>query len=191
MSIVDSVAQGKRRGSENSRSAVFPVSDNLGYVSNMNSFFAALNNNLDLEAAEILPNLLLSSQYVALDINVLLKYRITHILNAASYVENRFSHNFIYKRVNVIDLPSEDIKSYFEECCRFIHEARRSGGRVLVHCNAGVSRSVSFVCAYLVKYEKFSVINALAYIREKRPVARPNAGFIKQLMDYEVEIRNV
>uniref|UniRef100_A0A5S6QNL5 Protein-tyrosine-phosphatase n=1 Tax=Trichuris muris TaxID=70415 RepID=A0A5S6QNL5_TRIMR len=191
MSIVSSVIQSKRHRSASSGSAAVPDYENLGFVSNMSSYFLAFNNSLDLQVAEILPNLLLSSQHVALDINLLQQHRITHILNAASFVDNRFSQNFVYKRVDIVDMPSANIKSYFEDCCRFIHEARRSGGRVLVHCNAGVSRSVSFVCAYMVKYEKFSVITALAYIREKRPIARPNPGFLKQLMDYETEVHRI
>jgi protein-tyrosine phosphatase len=44
----------------------------------------------------------------------------------------------------------------------------------LVHCAAGISRSVCLVVAYLIKVHKMTPEAALAKIREKRPWAGPN-----------------
>jgi dual specificity phosphatase 12 len=69
-----------------------------------------------------------------------------------------------------------------------------SPGAVLVHCAMGKSRSVTAIIAYLLwKYpHRFgkadptvtaqqAVLQALQWVRETRPVAEPNDGFMRQL----------
>ena len=51
--------------------------------------------------------------------------------------------------------------------------ARREGGGgggVLVHCQAGMSRSATVVIAYLMKELDIDQVQALDMVREKRPV---------------------
>ncbi|KMT15475.1 hypothetical protein BVRB_3g058320 isoform A [Beta vulgaris subsp. vulgaris] len=45
--------------------------------------------------------------------------------------------------------------------------------------------SVTIILAYLIKRRGMTVSQALEYVRSKRPQASPNAGFIKQLKNYE------
>lgn len=52
---------------------------------------------------------------------------------------------------------------------------------MLVHCAAGVSRSASFVIAYLMKKRDMLYPDALRYVKERRKVISPNSGFKKQL----------
>ena len=40
--------------------------------------------------------------------------------------------------------------------------------------------------AYLVS-KQIPLAEALSYVKSKRPVARPNAGFLKQLLAYELQ----
>jgi protein-tyrosine phosphatase len=56
---------------------------------------------------------------------------------------------------------------------------------VLVHCAAGVSRSASFVIAYLMRVEKMKYVDAYQSVKTKRQIIRPNSGFVKQLREYE------
>lgn len=66
----------------------------------------------------------------------------------------------------------------------FIDECRKDGGRVLVHCNAGVSRSAAVVIGYLMAVERgLTYDGALDRLRAKRPCCRPNNGFAKQLRE--------
>jgi protein tyrosine/serine phosphatase len=58
-------------------------------------------------------------------------------------------------------------------------------GNVLVHCTAGISRSVSIVAAYLIKEKGMSAVNAINFIRTKRPIADPNPSFMRQLQTLE------
>ena len=53
-----------------------------------------------------------------------------------------------------------------------------------MHCQAGVSRSVSLVIAYLIRKERISYEVAYEKVRERRPVANPNKGFVKQLKQF-------
>ena len=46
-------------------------------------------------------------------------------------------------------------------------------GCVLVHCGAGKSRSVAVVVAYLCRYAGMSYVEALAFVKSRRPGAAP------------------
>ena len=62
--------------------------------------------------------------------------------------------------------------------------ALKSGGHLLVNCWQGASRSTTMVLAYLVKYEKLNLAEALRLVKAKRDV-RPNDGFLLQLIEFE------
>lgn len=52
----------------------------------------------------------------------------------------------------------------------------------------GKSRSVTFIVAYLMKFMKMKLDEALLYIKRIRRTAYPNYGFISQLKEYEKQI---
>ncbi|CAF4263091.1 unnamed protein product [Adineta steineri] len=62
--------------------------------------------------------------------------------------------------------------------------------KVLVHCQAGISRSSSIVLAYLIRYHNDSLEKAYEYLLERRPIAAPNYNFLIQLIRYEKELKN-
>lgn len=63
------------------------------------------------------------------------------------------------------------------------------GGAVLVHCYAGVSRSASCVIAFLMQECGLTFMEAMTYVRKKRPIVFPNFGFQRQLMEFEKALR--
>lgn len=90
--------------------------------------------------------------------------------------------------VDGIDDTSEEKDSltpHFRATSRFIEQARTDGGKVLVHCWRGKSRSVTIVIAYLIKYHGLTPKAALRLIQETRPKANPNGGYWKELQDYK------
>lgn len=81
-----------------------------------------------------------------------------------------------------------DSKFGLKAATAFIHEARRSHKKVMVHCSMGISRSAAVVIAYLMQHEKMSLRQAWDRVRERRGIARPNAGLIRLLGRFEVEL---
>jgi len=51
----------------------------------------------------------------------------------------------------------------------------------LIHCKAGISRSVTILISYLMLKFNITAKDALKIVRENRPQVNPNYGFMKQL----------
>lgn len=84
------------------------------------------------------------------------------------------------------DTPDQNISQYFPVCNDFIHAARLRDGNVLIHCLAGMSRSVTVTVAYIMSVTPLNWKEALRVVRTGRAVANPNLGFQTQLQDFEV-----
>lgn len=66
----------------------------------------------------------------------------------------------------------------------FIEEARSQGGRVLIHCSQGVSRSAALVIAYLMWKQGRGYDEVYQQVKGLRGVVNPNIGFICQLLQW-------
>ncbi|XP_066254419.1 dual specificity protein phosphatase 14-like isoform X2 [Euwallacea similis] len=91
----------------------------------------------------------------------------------------------LFHRVNVLDSSDSNISQYFDEVADVIEQVAASGGRTLIHCLAGISRSATFCIAYLMKHRRISLLEAYNYVKARRPRIKPNCGFFKQLIKYE------
>ncbi|CAM9469652.1 unnamed protein product, partial [Sphacelaria rigidula] len=69
---------------------------------------------------------------------------------------------------------------------RFLTHVEKCGGRALVHCVAGCSRSVSMVLLHLMETHRIRLKVAFSHVRAHRMVAMPNEGFLFQLAMSEV-----
>ena len=78
------------------------------------------------------------------------KLGITHIITAILGVPPQFPEDYVYMTVPVRDVESEDIQKFLPETTEFIKDAVESGGKVLVHCICGVSRSATIVAAWMM-----------------------------------------
>lgn len=90
--------------------------------------------------------------------------------------------NINYHRIIIPDIMEVNIVSYFLETFKFIDVQE---GNVLIHCFAGISRSVTIAIAYLMYSENLSYLESLDIVRKCRSCALPNIGFSMQLMFYE------
>ncbi len=75
------------------------------------------------------------------------------------------SQGLQYLCIQISDSPEENLRQHFAKCIDFIHEARVANQSVLVHCLAGVSRSVTLTCAYLMTVTKLSHKDVLSAVR--------------------------
>lgn len=95
---------------------------------------------------------------------------------------------FQHCHVPLDDNPSEDLLGKLSSALAFIQDSLNSGGKVYVHCVAGISRSASVVIAYFVQYHSMSLHAAFKFVEERRPLIRPNPGFCDQLVIFEKQV---
>ncbi|KAI6647931.1 Dual specificity protein phosphatase 4 [Oopsacas minuta] len=140
--------------------------------------------------AQILPFLYLGSEYHATNIEWLNKYGIEAILNVSNRYPDIDESQYEYKHLPVRDTGDSDITCIFQESFAFINNVRESGRKLLVHCQAGISRSATICIAYLMLTEGRSMDGALEYVRSCRKWVSPNFGFMGQLFEYEAELKS-
>ncbi|DBA92810.1 TPA: dual specificity phosphatase 12, variant 2 [Trebouxia sp. C0004] len=88
-----------------------------------------------------------------------------------------------YKRLHVKldDADHANLLLHLPSASAFIQSALYGGGKVLVHCAAGISRSATVVMAYLMETEQLTPEEALQAVRQHAPWVDPNPGFKHQL----------
>jgi dual specificity phosphatase 12 len=119
---------------------------------------------------------------------------ITHVLVAGKYLEKFFPDKFKYLDFQVDDIDFENLFKYFQTAYEFIDDCITNNGIILIHCAAGISRSTTFTCCYLIKKLQIEFDKALEMVKKARPIAGPNYGFQKQLKLWylqEVEKKDV
>ena len=137
---------------------------------------------------EIVPGLDLGDFASACNKDILKKQNFTHIVTAILGVDEMYPDDFRYLTLPLRDVRSETIFTTFTDSSEFISNALESGGKVLVHCVCGVSRSATLVAAYLIKEYGMNCNQAIDYIHSKRNIVNPNSGFKRQLQRYDAII---
>ncbi|KAM9331791.1 dual specificity protein phosphatase 10 [Pholidichthys leucotaenia] len=145
----------------------------------------------DAVISPILPFLFLGNERDAQDLDLLLRLNIGYVVNVTTHLPlYHASSGLRYKRLPATDNSKQNLRQYFEEVFEFIEEAYQSGRGVLVHCQAGVSRSATIVIAYLMKHTLMTMTDAYKYVRSRRPVVSPNLNFMGQLLEFERDLNS-
>jgi len=143
-------------------------------------------------ATQVTPFLFLGNMTDASDVDTLARLGIDHVLNVTAVKPTyQQSSKITYKQLHAADNGSQNIKQYFEEAFTFIDQARGCKGSVLIHCQAGVSRSPTIAIAYLIKYFSMSMVEAYKFIKNRRSIISPNLNFMGQLLEFEQGIKGV
>ncbi|KAF4617602.1 hypothetical protein D9613_005988 [Agrocybe pediades] len=162
------------------------------------------------ECQEILPGLLLGPFVASKSLDTLLNLGVTHMCKMiftmlavvgirltrllsvcirdakeAFSVKPRFPDRFQYKVLDVEDNEEQNLIRLFPEAKTFIDQAIDQGGRVLVHCNGGISLSPAFVVMFVMERCQLSWEDALHFVQNRRYCISPNGGFLAQIKEYE------
>jgi len=159
-------------------------------------------------ASEVTRFLYVGNMRDARDEALLKRLGIDHVLNVTTTATQAQSSlpGITYKQLHAADNGYQNLKQYFEEAFEFIDRARyssnssttnnnnadrngtggNSSGAVLVHCQAGVSRSPTIAVAYLIKnFPSMSMLDAYRFVKSRRSIISPNLNFMGQLLEFE------
>ncbi|KAI9512464.1 protein-tyrosine phosphatase-like protein [Russula earlei] len=135
------------------------------------------------QCQEILPGLLLGPFQVSK--NLVLAQGARHLAHEAFSVRPRFPESFEYLVLDVQDSEEQNLIRLFPRAQQFIDSALSRSGRVLVHCNGGISLSPAFVIMFVMQYYQLSWEDALHLVQNRRYCISPNGGFLTQIKEYE------
>ncbi|URD92821.1 Actin-fragmin kinase, catalytic [Musa troglodytarum] len=134
-------------------------------------------------------NLFIGGALAARSMYTLQYLGITHIMclcsNEIGQSDSQYPDLFQYKNFSIGDEEDTDISNIFEEACDFIDHVECSGGKVLVHCFEGKSRSATVVLAYLMLRKGYTLSEAWNILKKVHRRAQPNDGFAKVLLDLD------
>jgi len=135
------------------------------------------------------PFLYLGPYYAAeLDLDLLKQKQITHILNVTCEIETIHKNNLKTLQISIDDAPNVAIDEHFTEALTFIKGCLEEKGCILVHCQAGVSRSSTMVLSFLLEHLRMNLSQSLTYLKKRRNVISPNMGFIRRLHTFELSL---
>lgn len=141
--------------------------------------------------SEITENLFVGSRPRRDDIVALKDIGITHVVSCLPEREQSnlsyLSRDFECLFVPVCDSINEDIACAFPSVFEFAAKAseKDAGAKLLVHCEAGVSRSATVAIALVMHSQSKTFFDAFLKVRQGRPEALPNIGFASQLQQLE------
>eukprot|EP00041_Stephanoeca_diplocostata_P011416 m.188847 g.188847 ORF g.188847 m.188847 type:complete len:390 (-) comp18528_c0_seq43:2967-4136(-) len=140
---------------------------------------------LSITPSEILPHLIIGSKRDAGDKALLDRLGIKYIVNATPDCPCHFQDELSYLRLAVKDCWNQNLPAHFKDAFDFINRARSDGGKAMVHCNAGISRSAAIAIAYVMAEESQPLKEAYSFVKSKRPVISPNLDFMGELQQFE------
>ncbi|MEQ2281202.1 hypothetical protein AMECASPLE_027894 [Ameca splendens] len=138
-----------------------------------------------MRVSQVSARLFLSDLDSALNLGVLTSRNVTLIINTSGLQDISYPalDDLQVLHVPVQDQPHALLSLYFDPVAERIQQNQT--GTTLVHCTAGRSRSPALIMAYLMRFKGLSLCQAHELVLECRPFIRPNAGFWRQLMEYE------
>jgi hypothetical protein len=166
-----------------------------------------------LEEGEETPNIIIEPYLYlgnvndAHNIDKLIAKNLTNIINVADPAQEEgkedpnapFSGGVVYRphahriKINYSGFRCHDLEDFnmrrvFDKTYEIIKSVKERGERVLVHCQAGVSRSASVICAYLMREYNWTAEKAVLHTHQMRRCTSPNLGFMQQLLKYQIEL---
>lgn len=138
---------------------------------------------------EILPNrLYISNIEGASDVARVVSLGITHVVAVLkTKITNPYPPNIQRLWMPVVDTATavDGFEKLWPTPLQFLRECMDKGGRAMVHCRAGMSRSSTIVLAHMLDYHHFLLKDAWTLLYTKHPIASPIFPFFNALISYE------
>mmetsp|Transcript_97553 Transcript_97553/g.172707 ORF Transcript_97553/g.172707 Transcript_97553/m.172707 type:complete len:213 (-) Transcript_97553:129-767(-) len=139
--------------------------------------------------AEILPHLYLGSSEDAWNVQVLRRIGITHVLNcAARDVKTgaaRYSpYGIGYTEFIADDCQGYNIMQHYDLLSSLADQAAEQGGKLFIHCQAGVNRSGTLCLAYYTANTGRTLLQSARDCKERRGRICTNTAFQRQVFDW-------
>ncbi|CAM0140718.1 tyrosine/serine/threonine protein phosphatase pps1 [Umbelopsis sp. WA50703] len=136
--------------------------------------------------SRILPFLYLGNLNHATNPKVLKALGITHVLSVGENANLGDDFKLLLLD-NLYDDGIDSLWGHIDDCINYIDEARLQGGKCLIHCRVGVSRSATITICYVMKHMRMSLVQAYLFVRARRlnVIIQPNLKFMYELLQYE------
>ena len=131
--------------------------------------------------SKITPRLYVGNYENAQNLDFLRSKNIDTIVNCSKELNNAHSNHFNYIRLELQDIPSQDLSHVLNPVSEKIIELIKDKKNVFVHCYAGISRSTSVVINTIMKLHDWDFEKSIKFVKKMHPNTNPNPGFIKQL----------
>lgn len=169
-------------------SGIFPLNDNVDLLRKMNIKYIICcvdKSHTGNVHDQLLSNIQdLTVMYLPYNDDLkqnLWKSNKNHI-NIVKYTKNQSDVDKLSKLLKIYHN-----KPMIEIGYHFINNAIQENKNVLIHCMAGISRSVSILTYFYMKKYSLNFNQSLQFIKNKRTIAKPNSSFEIQLKIYQLK----
>jgi dual specificity phosphatase 12 len=140
-------------------------------------------------ANEVLPRLWLGNIRAASDTNFLNQHHISAVFNCTKDLPFAPGAQRKYRLPVDDNLEDEEIRNmelWAPEVVMLALQEYGRGGRLLVHCAAGMQRSAAVVAMMLIVLKNIHADEAMAFVQQQRTVAfRPSANFKRAIYAFD------
>ena len=139
------------------------------YIEN-NYFNLSSNDDFNL----VYPNIYIGNYSTTTNYELLKGLGITHIISVIPSFNPAFEDKFKYLHIQAYDDEVQDMKMYFDTTNEFIKECLLQGGKVLIHCMVGRSRSITIFIAFLIFIVKGFLNQSIVKIEDENIYSNDN-----------------
>ena len=129
-----------------------------------NYFNLSSNDDFNL----VYPNIYIGNYSTTTNLELLKSLGITHIISVIPSFNPPFEDKFKYLHISAYDDDTQDMKPHFDTTNEFIKECILQGGKVLIHCMVGRSRSVTIFIAFLIFIIRGNLNQCIVKIEDER-----------------------
>jgi len=142
---------------------------------------------LTLFPLEVVPGTVyMGSAKQAANREVLRRLNVKCLVNASPEIPVEVEEGITVKNVELKD--GADVKPQLKEISQLIENYRAKKTPILVVSTDGVSRSVVFILAYMMKRNKWTLEKSWRTLKTNRSYIRPMLSHMKQLSNFEEEV---